>query len=327
MQRLLTKESRQAAKASRIAWIKNNYQNVIIEDAPGVTVATYQSGTALYYLEYWIGNAGNSTYNAYRSEEQRNKGSENVKASAARSIECKAKRKIENKGQQSSHAAAAAHLREALKKSFPNTKFSVTSESFAGGDAVRVHWTDGPTVSEVEKIGGRYQYGHFNGMEDIYEYSNNIDGLPQARYVTESRSISDQYKQPIMGALETLCTDPHAYHSADQIFYRLLAHTPIKQGAEITEVIHDHETASGYRVIFKEVEPEPETEKPGHIEVPAGKIQVITYGKGLAVIGETRQIKDKLKEIGGIFQPRLTCGPGWIFPTSKAEELKQAFLK
>jgi hypothetical protein len=29
----------------------------------------------------------------------------------------------------------------------------------------------------------KYQYGHFNGMEDIYEYSNNNDAIPQTKYL------------------------------------------------------------------------------------------------------------------------------------------------
>jgi hypothetical protein len=28
-----------------------------------------------------------------------------------------------------------------------------------------------------------YQYGHFNGMEDIYEYSSMIPDLPQVKFV------------------------------------------------------------------------------------------------------------------------------------------------
>jgi len=60
-------------------------------------------------------------------------------------------------------------------------------------------------------------------------------------------------------------------------------------------------------------------------EIEAGKIRVIQYSeKAIAVIGDTRPIKDKLKELGGRFNFRLTCGAGWIFPMSKAEELKAA---
>lgn len=61
------------------------------------------------------------------------------------------------------------------------------------------------------------------------------------------------------------------------------------------------------------------------IEVKPGQIQVIEYGdKALAVIGDTRPIKDKLKELGGRFNFRLTCGPGWIFPKTKLSELQAA---
>lgn len=49
-------------------------------------------------------------------------------------------------------------------------------------------------------------------------------------------------------------------------------------------------------------------------EVEPGSVQIIDYSeKAIAVIGDTRPIKDKLKDLGGKFNPRLTCGPGWIF--------------
>ena len=31
-------------------------------------------------------------------------------------------------------------------------------------------------------------------MEDIYEYSNNIEGLPQTKYVSTSREINQELK-------------------------------------------------------------------------------------------------------------------------------------
>lgn len=56
---------------------------------------------------------------------------------------------------------------------------------------------------------------------------------------------------------------------------------------------------------------------------PVGKIQVIDYSeKAIAVIGETKPIKEKLKELGGSFNPRLTCGAGWIFPKTKLQAIK-----
>ena len=41
-----------------------------------------------------------------------------------------------------------------LKRSFARTKFTVKSDSFAGGDAVLIEWTDGPTEAQVKAVIG-----------------------------------------------------------------------------------------------------------------------------------------------------------------------------
>lgn len=91
----------------------------------------------------------------------------------------------------STQAQAAAAIRKELKAAFPNTKFSVTSESFSMGDAVRIDWTDGPTSAQVDAIVRKYQYGHFDGMIDMYEYSNRRDDIPQTKFVSTQRRFSD----------------------------------------------------------------------------------------------------------------------------------------
>ena len=97
----------------------------------------------------------------------------------------------------SSQAQAAKEIRKELKENFKNTKFSVTSEGYAGGDSVNVYWTDGPTTEMVDNIIGKYQYGHFNGMEDIYEYSNKRD-IPQSKFVFANRTMSDETRDKII---------------------------------------------------------------------------------------------------------------------------------
>lgn len=59
------------------------------------------------------------------------------------------------------------------------------------------------------------------------------------------------------------------------------------------------------------------------VEVEEGKIKVIEYGKGIAVIGNTKPLKDDLKALGGRFNFRLTCGAGWVFPMNQLENVKQ----
>jgi len=66
---------------------------------------------------------------------------------------------------------ASKNIKRELKDAYPKTKFSVRARSYSGGNSIDINWTDGPTSEEVEKITGKYQEGHFNGMEDIYEYS------------------------------------------------------------------------------------------------------------------------------------------------------------
>lgn len=87
------------------------------------------------------------------------------------------------------HALAAKKIKAELKKAFPSTKFRVVSSSYSMGTSVDVHWADGPTQKEVEKISKKYQYGHFDGMSDTYEMDNKNANLPQAKYVHGHRTI------------------------------------------------------------------------------------------------------------------------------------------
>ena len=87
-------------------------------------------------------------------------------------------------------AQCAAMIRKELKQAFPNVKFSVTSDTFSMGDAVRIRWEDGPKVEAVDAITGKYQYGHFDGMIDMYENSNCRSDIPQVKYVQTNRNMS-----------------------------------------------------------------------------------------------------------------------------------------
>lgn len=95
------------------------------------------------------------------------------------------------------HAQTAKAIRQELKTSFPNTKFSVRSESFSMGNAVRIGWTDGVTIEQVKEITEKYEYGHWDGRSDIYELSNHRDDIPQVKWVSWNRKASDQVKDRI----------------------------------------------------------------------------------------------------------------------------------
>jgi hypothetical protein len=124
--------------------------------------------------------------------------------------------KLNKMKKQSEQAAAAKAIKSELKAEFPTVKFSVTSESFSMGDAVRVSWTDGPITSAVNELIKKYQYGNFNGMEDIYEHDNRIKGLPQTKYVTTSREKSEETKIQIAEKLGVDAGDPFSRHESGE---------------------------------------------------------------------------------------------------------------
>lgn len=86
---------------------------------------------------------------------------------------------------------ASQAIKKELKAAFPNTKFSVRGDY----NAVRIDWTDGPTIDQVKSIGNKYEMGSFDGMTDSYNYTNRRDDIPQVSYVFENREISPAVKE------------------------------------------------------------------------------------------------------------------------------------
>jgi len=100
--------------------------------------------------------------------------------------------KMSTKRTLSSHALAAKQIREELKTTFSETKFSVTASCFAGGDSVHIDWTNGVTCKQVKSFVDKYQYGSFDGMNDIYEYTNNRTDISQVKYVQCQRDFTEE---------------------------------------------------------------------------------------------------------------------------------------
>lgn len=53
------------------------------------------------------------------------------------------------------------------------------------------------------------------------------------------------------------------------------------------------------------------------------KFRIVDYSdKAIAVVGDTREVRDELKRLGGRFNARLSCGCGWIFSKAKLPEVE-----
>ena len=84
------------------------------------------------------------------------------------------------------------------------------------------------------------------------------------------------------------------------------------------------ETAPENREISLYTKPEPKQSEPVKAIKTEG-IQLINYSeKAIAIVGDTRAIKDTLKTLGGRFNAHLTCGTGWVFSKAKEAAIREA---
>lgn len=232
----------------------------------------------------------------------------------------------------SSAANCAAAIREELKKAFPGIKFSVKSDTFSGGNSVHIEWTNGPTDDQVRDIVRKYQYGSFNSMDDCYEYTNNRQDIPQAKYVQTRREISNDVNEVAFNHLRATFSEDTTDYDINTMVYRIVQKSPIPAGATITGLARSEKSGlieDVYRLSFDKgevkevVNNEPAEPNYTKVETEPGEVAIVDYSeKAIAVIGDTKPIKDQLKDLGGRFNFRLSCGAGWIFPKSKLNDIQ-----
>lgn len=346
--RLNTKEKRLQAREYAIKSIKDGATNVNEQQYHNILIISYTNAKGVVCVACFNGTSS-KTYAHYRfdatnektGEERRAEWIEKEKGHEDARIRRVAQDKKENNGSLSSHAAAAKAMKAELSTLFQGIKFSCKSESFSGGNSVNVDWHDGPTSEEVDKIIRKYQYGHFNGMEDIYEDTNRRNDIPQVKYVSTSRHESPETEEALKSPEVAKILE---HFPADREWERerfpshIFNNTSIPAGAKVVgveemtaeEVENNnfHGVAGYYKLkldLSNVVEQKSESKPTERPEMQENEVKVIEYGRGLAVIGNTKPIKDQLKALGGRFNPRLSVGCGWVFTSDKLEALKEAF--
>lgn len=98
----------------------------------------------------------------------------------------------------STHAAAARAIRNELKAH--GISGSVRSRTFAGGTSVDVRITEDvlpATLQQIKAFAKQYQYGHFDGMTDCYNYDNDRPDLPQVKYVSVDYHASPELRDEV----------------------------------------------------------------------------------------------------------------------------------
>jgi hypothetical protein len=331
MARLLTKADREKVMfAITEGKAKNGYT---LETYKGLKIfSKHDTERSRYYLEIYRDQSTKPICNYYYTEPQLPQmlsRIETTKSGYDRAQTWKEERKESNKGKRITGAAACADaIREELKKLYPDTKFSVRSETFSMGDAVRVSWVDGQTTKEIDAILSKYQDGYFDGMQDMYVHTHKGD-TPSAKYITTGRTMSEETGAAIKADAERLYTENiFGCRDVSQFIYQIFSASSIPAGAKITGLTETGATCGSYphelyKIAFEETEQAEKVERPAAVEVPADEVQIIEYSeKAIAVIGNTYPIREKLKGAGGKFNKFLTCGAGWIFQKTKLEALQ-----
>jgi len=108
--------------------------------------------------------------------------------------------------QTSNHAAAAKQIRQHLKAN--GIKATVHAKSYSGGSSIRVKiFEELPaTFDAVKSFAFQFQYGHFDGMDDSYKYSNSRDDIPQVSFVF----VDNEFSKETLADAWAYCQKNHA---------------------------------------------------------------------------------------------------------------------
>lgn len=219
------------------------------------------------------------------------------------------------------HKTCGDNIRKELKVKFPRTKFSVRYSSFSGGEDYTISWTDGPTEEEVSDITDKYQDHHSDYSGDYWDYTPSVFNklFGGVKYVSTNRTISEEAKALVKEEYKDLTRDNmYDYNFKEQ------DEKAIETARLFTATVEDVIYAICYHRSF-EIKATPSIEPVTKVE--GTDVEIIDYSeKAFAVVGNTKEIKDNLKRLGGRFNAKLSCGAGWIFSKTKLDEVKE-FLK
>lgn len=210
-----------------------------------------------------------------------------------------------------------------LKRAFPGVRFYCKKN---GSSSYNVRWTDGPTQKMVGKICSMFADTTFNGYLDMEE---NIGDEFTSLYggIGYMPDLERSYSEKVWGEAKE---NFYAKHPEAVGLNETTQFVP-KTYSEFVK--HNQYTcaSSCIRGYLREVnlyqEPEEKPVKPTLKTVGnEGDLQLIDYSeKAVAIIGNTRDYVNRLKELGGRFNGKLKCGAGWIFSKKREPELREAF--
>lgn len=197
----------------------------------------------------------------------------------------------------------SAKVRSYAKKNFPEFKFSVRSEWSMYTDSMYIELKEGVCIPFVE--GSRSaERGYMSTMSTVKGWENEL--------------TPEMFK--VLDAVTTYASS-FRYDDSDgmQDYYDTNFYLKIKISDEY-KVIEPKAKKSS-------VKPEKVEEAKEVEAVTVESLEMVDYSdKAIAVFGDTKTIKEQLKELGGRFNPALNYNgekrAGWIFSKKKANEVR-----
>lgn len=218
------------------------------------------------------------------------------------------------------------NVRKVLKKHFPGVKFSVRYDSFSGGDSCDVRYEDGPLYEDVAMYVRMFQDSHADFTGDYWDYDpsefNKLFGGFKYTHTERkwSDSVREKYLAEVADDYPKSWDGTEIHESKFWLCYKLAHKDANFRGCWIS-----YEALALHR--FRENDHTPVQKQPERqvSEPKSDGLQIVDYSdRAFAITGDTKPISGLLRELGGRFNARLSCGAGWIFSKRKEQEVRLA---
>lgn len=191
----------------------------------------------------------------------------------------------------------ATLIREELKEKMPNCTWSVANPQGHRQLRFTLRSCDKEVRSDINRKWYNINYYHIEDCEELNDYGKEM--------FMKAREIINQYN---MDDSDPMTDYFHVHFYED---YTVSDNFSVKTPKPLTK---------------KDKKSDVFTTDFSNFDKDKVEIDIIKYSdKAIAVIGDTKPIKDILRSFGGRFNPRLTCGAGWVFSARKEKEIRQFF--
>lgn len=180
-------------RRDKTRWIPQNYKELHRSESPDLVVY----GDDRFAIAYSGKRTNHDWHHSFANVGHRDKYIAEWIESMKKTYQFKQELKAERKQKPSTHSLVAKIIRKELKHYFPGILFRVRSNYHS----INIDYADGPTQQMIKKIVDKYEMGYFDGMEDIYKYTNRRDDIPQVMYVFVNRHMSETVGQNILNRI------------------------------------------------------------------------------------------------------------------------------